>query len=191
MKNSSDDSSRPDRKTIERNRRIHMKGLCFKLSSLIPLPYHNRSKDILSQQDQIDQAAAYITQLKERIDSLKMRKELLMRNNGDQPHVGDYDTAMIDKSVYGSKRKRSALVIDLKEWDSGLDLTVISNENNKCMLYKVISILEEEGTEVVNASVSKVGNKFLHTIQAQVRICRLGVETTRVCQRLEDLACSF
>ncbi|KAI4342545.1 hypothetical protein MLD38_027162 [Melastoma candidum] len=187
-KSSRDESCKPDRKTIERNRRIHMKGLCFKLSSLIPLPYHN--KDIVSQQDQIDQAAAYITQLKERIEGLKMRKELLMRNNGDHPHMGDHNTAMIDGSAYGLKPKKSAPVIDLKEWDSGLDLTVISGENDKFMFYEVISILEEEGAEVVSASVSKVGNNFLHTIQARVRICRLGVETTRVCQRLEDLVSS-
>lgn len=29
-------SARVERKTVEKNRRIHMKTLCFKLSSLIP-----------------------------------------------------------------------------------------------------------------------------------------------------------
>lgn len=33
-----------DRKTVERNRRIHMKGLCFKLTSLVPLQHFQPSK---------------------------------------------------------------------------------------------------------------------------------------------------
>ncbi|RVW52872.1 hypothetical protein CK203_089605 [Vitis vinifera] len=36
---------KPDRKTTERNRRIHMKSLCFKLSSLIPPNQFKTSKE--------------------------------------------------------------------------------------------------------------------------------------------------
>lgn len=47
MKKSISESSRPDRKTVERNRRIHMKGLCFKLASLIPSHHFKHSKVII------------------------------------------------------------------------------------------------------------------------------------------------
>ncbi|KAI4326702.1 hypothetical protein MLD38_031989 [Melastoma candidum] len=44
------DGCKPDRKTVERNRRIHMKGLCFKLSSLIPPHHHlHRSNKVTNQ----------------------------------------------------------------------------------------------------------------------------------------------
>jgi len=36
LASASDDSTKLDRKTIERNRRIHMKSLCHQLGSLIP-----------------------------------------------------------------------------------------------------------------------------------------------------------
>lgn len=122
----------------------------------------------MSQQDQIDRAAEYITQLKERIEGLKMRKELVIRNNGLHPNDGDYNNATIYDSVYGSNPRPFAPVVDIRELDSGLDLTVISGENKNFTLYKIVSILEEEGAEVVSASVSKVGDKFFHSIHTQV-----------------------
>ena len=36
--------SKLDRKTVERNRRIHMKGLCLRLTSLVPPHYFNPSR---------------------------------------------------------------------------------------------------------------------------------------------------
>ncbi|KAJ6411730.1 hypothetical protein OIU84_008331 [Salix udensis] len=45
----------------------------------------------------------------------------------------------------------------------------------------------EEGAEVVSASYSTVGDKVFHTIHAQVRILRVGVETSRVWERLQEL----
>ena len=38
------ESMKLDRKTVERNRRIHMKALCFELASLVPSQYHKPSK---------------------------------------------------------------------------------------------------------------------------------------------------
>ncbi|KAL2515740.1 basic helix-loop-helix (bHLH) DNA-binding superfamily protein [Forsythia ovata] len=73
-----------DRKTIERNRRIIMKDLCFKLTSLIPPPHSKPAKEILSQFDQFDQAASYIKQLRERIEELKRRKRLLALRTTDE-----------------------------------------------------------------------------------------------------------
>ncbi|KAL3748299.1 hypothetical protein ACJRO7_009522 [Eucalyptus globulus] len=96
---------------------------------------------MLSQQDAAIQAtAAYINQLKERVDESKMRKELAMRSNGRQP---------------------GALV-------SGLEVTLISGVDKNSVLSEAISILKEEGAEAVCASVSIVGDKVFHTFYAQV-----------------------
>ncbi|KAF5933285.1 hypothetical protein HYC85_029456 [Camellia sinensis] len=47
MKKSSSTPEKLDRKTVERNRRIHMKALCVKLTSLIP-PNHFKPSKVLS-----------------------------------------------------------------------------------------------------------------------------------------------
>ncbi|XP_030458242.1 transcription factor bHLH168-like [Syzygium oleosum] len=188
---SSGESVKLDRKTVERNRRIHMKGLCFKLASVIP-PHHHRSasKDMLSQQDQIDRAAEYISQLKERIERLKAKKELMAarlnvsrQEEGGGPALGE-----------GPFWRASTLpVVNIREWDSGLEVTIISGSgtSKSFMLYEAIGILEEEGAEVVSASSSSIGDKVFHTLHAQVRLSRVGVETSRVSQRLHELVCSF
>ncbi|XP_034672672.1 transcription factor bHLH162-like isoform X1 [Vitis riparia] len=167
---------KPDRKTTERNRRIHMKSLCFKLSSLIPPNQFKTSKDMLSQQDQLEQAANYIKQLKERIEELKGRKELATRVSGTNNNL-------IDAVMIGLRLP----VIDLRDLGSSLEVMLISGLNKNFMLYEVISVLEEEGAEVVSASVSTVGDKVFHSLHAQVKISRVGVETSRVWQRLQEL----
>ncbi|KAI3429986.1 BHLH domain-containing protein [Psidium guajava] len=180
---SSSESIKPDRKTVERNRRIHMKGLCFKLASVVP-PHHQRrsaSKDMPSQQDQIELAAEYIAQLKERIEKLKMKKEIAAGRGGQALDGG------------GVRRASPLPVVNIRDWDSGLEVTLISGsgQSRSFMLYEVISILEEEGAEVVSASISNIGDKVFHTLHAQVRLSRVGVETSRVRQRLHELVYSF
>ncbi|OWM65391.1 transcription factor bHLH162-like isoform X2 [Punica granatum] len=183
MKKCNTDSPKPDRKTVERNRRIHMKGLCFKLASLIPPQHYKTSKDMLSQQDQLDFAAAYIKQLRDRIDGLKRRKELAMISNGlNCSGNGGSPNPMANVGV-------KLPVIELREWESGLEVSLISGVDKNFMLYEVISILHEEGAEVVSASFSTIGDKIFHTLHAQVRISRVGIETSRIWERLQELTC--
>ncbi|KAI4329555.1 hypothetical protein MLD38_027931 [Melastoma candidum] len=186
------DGSKPDRKAVERNRRIHMRGLCFKLSSLIPPHHLHRSKEMLSQQDQIDMATTYISQLKERIEGLKMMKELIAGDGGGHSGEGSRDGHAVDGGgAFQSDPNPLLPVIDLREWESGLELTLIIGESRNFGLHEVLSILEEEGAEVMSASISRVGDKVIHSIHAQERISRVGVETTRICERLRDLLYSF
>ncbi|XP_014508338.1 transcription factor bHLH162 [Vigna radiata var. radiata] len=170
-------SSKLDRKTIERNRRIHMKALCFKLVSIIPSKYLKPTKDMLSQQDQLDLAATYIKHLRERIEKLKGEKEQAMKimrptqtnNNG----IFNIDSELP--------------LLEIKELGSGIEVMLISGVNKNFMLYEVISVLEEEGVEVVAANFSTVDDKIFYTVHAQVKISRVGVEPTRVYQKLQEL----
>ncbi|KAJ8771850.1 hypothetical protein K2173_027027 [Erythroxylum novogranatense] len=175
-------SSKLDRKTVERNRRIHMKGLCFKLASLIP-PSHFKTtnKDMLSQQDQLDHAASYIKQQRERINQLKRIKEQAMISSPTGTESGTMDGVMVGLRVLP--------VVELKDLGSSIEVVLISGLNKNFMLYEAISILQEEGAEVVSASFSSVGDKVFHTLHAKVKISRVGVETTRVCERLRELVC--
>ncbi|BBH03830.1 hypothetical protein Prudu_014801 [Prunus dulcis] len=160
---SGESSSKLDRKTVERNRRIHMKGLCFKLASLVP-PQHSKasnSKDTLSQQKQLDLASSYIKQLRERIENLKERKEKGMRSQLgiDANSTIDADNAMMVRSRLP--------VLELRDSGSSIEVMLISGLNKNFMLFEVISVLEEEGAEVVSASFSTVGDKIFHSIHAQ------------------------
>ncbi|KAE8124195.1 hypothetical protein FH972_019101 [Carpinus fangiana] len=177
MMSSSSEASKLDRKMVERNRRIQMKGLCSRLSSLLPPPHHIKSsKDMLSQLDQLNLAASYIKQLRERGEELKGRKEQAMR-------IGSSSDTINDKMKIGTKLP----LIDLREFGSSIEVILITGLQKNFMLSEVLSILQEEGAEVVSASFSAVDDKVFHTIHAQVRISRLGVETSRARQRLQDL----
>ncbi|XP_038724364.1 transcription factor bHLH162-like [Tripterygium wilfordii] len=180
---SSNSRSKIDRKTVEKNRRIHMKGLCFKLAALIPHHYLKSSdKDMLSQQDQLDHATSYIRHLRERVERLNDRKERATRSKTENNLTEDHNNMMI-----GIGSTSTIPTFELRELGSIIEVILISGVIRNFMLYEVVSILEQEGAEVVSASFTTVGDKVFQTIHAQVRIPRLGVEISRVNQRLQDL----
>ncbi|RWR85594.1 transcription factor bHLH162-like protein isoform X2 [Cinnamomum micranthum f. kanehirae] len=166
-------SSKLERKTVERNRRMHMKTLCFKLASLLPSHY---TREALSQQDQLDQAAAYIKKLRENIEGLKERRALAA-------HIVGINKDMSD----GMMIEFRTPVIEVKDLGSTVEVVLISGLNRNFMFCDVISVLEEEGAEVVNASFSQVANKIFHIIHSQVTSSRVGFESERVYERLKEL----
>ena len=115
---------------------------------------------MLSQLDQLDLAASYIKQLRERVEQLKGRKEQAMR-------IGSSSDTINDKMKIGTKLP----LIDLREFGSSIEVILITGLQKNFMLSEVLSILQEEGAEVVSASFSAVNDKVFHTIHAQV-LCR-------------------
>ncbi|XVE54945.1 hypothetical protein DITRI_Ditri03aG0122200 [Diplodiscus trichospermus] len=174
-----DSTAKPERKTVEKNRRIQLKTLCFKLASLIPHHHFKPSKEIVSQQDQLDLAAAYIKHLRERIEKLKEMKEQVMKSM----EAASSSSMMKTSASVGL----SLPVVELRDLGSSIEVILITGLNKNFMLYEAITIIEQEGGEVVSASFSTVGGKIFHTLHAQAKISRVGVETTRVCQRLQEL----
>ncbi|XP_061956164.1 transcription factor bHLH162-like [Populus nigra] len=134
---------------------------------------------MLSQQDQLELAACYIKQLRERVEGLKRVKE--------------------EQAITTTRTSSSAMtsmmiglrlpVVELRDFGSTIEVVLISGLNKNFMFYEVINVLSDEGVEVISASYSTVGDKVFHTIHAQVRISRVGVETSRVCERLQELIC--
>ncbi|KAK6261172.1 hypothetical protein QUC31_006988 [Theobroma cacao] len=171
------EASKPDRKTIERNRRIHMKALCFKLASLVPQQRFKPSKEIVSQTDQLDLAVAYIKHLRERIEKLKVIKEQMMKSVEASSNI-------MNNNASGGL---GLPVVEIRDLGSSIEVILISGLNKNFMLYEVIGILEQEGAEVVSASFSTVGGKIFHNLHAQVKISRVGVDTSTVFQRLQEL----
>ncbi|KAI3836082.1 hypothetical protein MKW98_016386 [Papaver atlanticum] len=189
-----------DRKTIEKNRRIQMKALCFKLASLITpktsTVVHQKqssNKDACKPRtDQFDYAAAYIQDLRKRIDELK-RKKRGMIHCGEQEIIStksstssfsSYSTStMTDTNLAGANLP----LLEVKDLEDAMVVVVVTGLNKNFMLYELITILEEHGAEVVSANFATVNDKIYHTIHSQVRCSRLGVETTMIHDKLKEL----
>ncbi|XP_049367204.1 transcription factor bHLH162-like [Solanum verrucosum] len=171
-----------DRKTQEKNRRIQMKYLSSKLFSLIPPHHHHYStKDMVTQQDQIDQAITYIEKLKERVDVLKRRKDKIIAQGTSD------DSKKFMPSTSCSTIKIP--MIEVRELGSTIEVILVSCLRKKFTMQEVIIILEQEGAQVVTANFSTIGDKVYYTIHAQVKITRLGVDASRVYSRLQNLIC--
>ncbi|KAK6924868.1 Myc-type, basic helix-loop-helix (bHLH) domain [Dillenia turbinata] len=151
-------NSKLDRKIVERNRRIHMKGLCSQLTSLIPSHYFKTSKEMLPQQDQLDVATTYIMQLKEKVEELKKKKQRLTMDN-EQGGLDPSDSMRIGLQLP---------MLEIRDYKLGLEVNLISGLRKNFMLSEVITVLEEEGASVVSASLSTEGNKVFHILHAQV-----------------------
>lgn len=172
---SSSSSNKVERKVVEKNRRIHMKNLCFKLSSLLPRNHVNFSKESLAQHDHLDQAATYIKHMREKIERLKQKKRYIMGE-------------ITDKELNRELSVEFGLpVIEVRVQDSILEVVLVTGTSRKFKFYEVIAALEEEGAEVINASFSVVNDKIFYTIQSQAVSSRIGVEASRVSERLKQL----
>lgn len=132
-------------------------------------------QDAATQLDQLDSAAAYIKQLKERIESLKRRKE----------GGGKVGAAAAGSGAAAAVRMP---VLEVRCQDGAtLDVVLISAAGRPFKLHEVITALEEEGAEVVSASFSVVGDKIFYTIHSQALSSRIGLDADRVSERLHDL----
>ncbi|KAK4427150.1 Transcription factor [Sesamum alatum] len=176
---SSGRSCKLEKKTIEKNRRIKMKSLCVKLVSLIP-DHHFKQLKELSQQDQLEQATSYIKSLSERVEELRRRKtQGVMMSSADPTTSNKTSTGIMG----GSKLP----ILEIRELGSNLEVVLISGLCKNFMLHQVISILEQEGAEVVNANLSNIDGLIIHTIHAQVKVSRIGVDGSRIRARIQEL----
>ncbi|KAA8533142.1 hypothetical protein F0562_033325 [Nyssa sinensis] len=169
---SSNTSFKLDRSAMEKKRRMQMKDLLSSLASLIPAhPYKQR----LASPTLVDQATGYIKQLKEDVEELKRRKEELIK---------DDDQNSIKNNTEGSRLP----VLAVRDTGTTLEVNLITGLNKNFMLREILSILEDEGTAtVVSASYSTVGDKIFYTIYSEAIWSRIGMETSRVLERLEKL----
>ncbi|KAF3326810.1 Helix-loop-helix DNA-binding domain-containing protein [Carex littledalei] len=125
---------KPDRKTVEKNRRIYIKSLYSKLETLLP----SATKDGFAQSipDCIIGAADYITELRESVEKLRERK---------RQHIALDST----NSVLTKLLPR----IEVQELSRGLKAVKVNiiSRNNNSGFYNTIRLLEEEGVKVLNA----------------------------------------
>ncbi|KAL3617134.1 hypothetical protein CASFOL_039528 [Castilleja foliolosa] len=140
-------STRADRKTIEKNRRNQMKVLYSKLNSLVP---HQSSRGVVSIPDQLEGATNYIKELQFNLEKMKQKKERLVE---------------ISANLSTNTNLPS---IDVRVMGSALEVVLISGQNCQFMLSEIIQMLHEEGADVVNASFYVLDSSFFHTIHCKI-----------------------
>ncbi|TVU31368.1 hypothetical protein EJB05_23051, partial [Eragrostis curvula] len=163
-----------ERKEVERWRRQQMKELCTKLGSLIPKKDYS-SKGKMTQSDILDAAAAYVKDLKERVDELEAKRSSADRLLAAMGEGGPSTSAAMLKSRggwsgEGNKETMAApmvVVQHLPPDGSSLDIVMIGGVEHPVKLHELITVLEEEGAEVINANVSAAGRKIFCTVHAK------------------------
>ncbi|KAI7748002.1 hypothetical protein M8C21_017398, partial [Ambrosia artemisiifolia] len=158
--NPSSSTSRVDRRTIEKNRRIQMKALYSKLHSLVP---HESSRDIISLPDQLQEAANYIKKLQIKLERMKEEKDNLMRMKNLKINPNKNITA--SSLMVGQQRTPQ---IDVREIGSSLEAILITGVDFQFLFSETIRVIHEEGFDVVNANFSIINDMVVHTIHAQI-----------------------
>ncbi|KAJ4724494.1 Transcription factor like [Melia azedarach] len=133
-------ASRAQRNMKEKNRRMEMRDLLLMLASLVP-PQPSK----LSVSELVDRAISYIMQLQKKIEKLKRRRALLR---------GDHATS--------SSSSRMLPIMNLTTMDSTLEVNLICGLTNRnFMWYEIISVLEDEGAEVIDATQLNTGDRII------------------------------
>ncbi|KAI9377192.1 hypothetical protein POPTR_019G034700v4 [Populus trichocarpa] len=153
-------STKTERKVSEKNRRNQMKTLYSKLNSLLP---DKESTEKQPLPDQIDEAISYIKSLEEKLEKTKEKKESLTFATSKSPKL------------------------KIQETGSALEIVFTSGLDNQFLFYEIISILHEEGVEVVSANSQALGDSFFHVVHAQMKESADGLGAARVTGRLNRL----
>ncbi|PSS10230.1 Transcription factor bHLH36 like [Actinidia chinensis var. chinensis] len=173
---SSSTRTRIDRKTIEKNRRNHMKALFSKLHSLVP--HHHTSREAMSLADHIDEAANYIKNLEKHLEKLRQKRDRLVA-------IAKQNIASMSCAENVGLRPPQ---IEVHEMGSALTVVLVTGLNYKFMFNETIRVLHEEGAEIVNAGFSVVDDTVFHTIHSKVGESGLGSGAARVSERLKKFA---
>ncbi|XP_038888628.1 transcription factor bHLH162-like [Benincasa hispida] len=171
---SSSSAAKIERRIIEKNRRNQMKNLCSQLNSLLP---NHDSKDIsLPLPDQIDEAIKYIKELEKKVSSAKEKKNQLQGKNKSSINM--------DSS---SSSSSASPQLNIHQMGKSVEIVLSSGLDNQYLFCETLRILQEEGTEVINASFSVSGNSVFHTIHAQLGDSMVEFGVTKATERLKRL----
>ncbi|KAL6888950.1 hypothetical protein ACP4OV_009976 [Aristida adscensionis] len=182
-------ANKPDRKTVERNRRNQMNALYGRLDTLVragaatppaAMGAHGvaaaAAAAAATRPDRLEEAAAYIRRTAERVEMLKERKRELTTGRGGAP-----------SSSQGSGSGSSAVAaeVEVQHLGSGLHAILVAGAppSDGASFHRAVRAVEEAGGEVQNAHFSVVGARAVYTIHTLVSQEQGGIE--RVVQRLK------
>ncbi|XP_017970716.1 PREDICTED: uncharacterized protein LOC18609444 [Theobroma cacao] len=157
--------TRINRNLIERERRSQMKVLCSNLFALLP-PHPTK----MSIHELVERATIYVNQLQQRTEELKQMKAQLEEGQ--------------------STATRISPVINITDLDSTIQVNLVAGTDMNFALCDIISILEEEGAQVLSATYHNVRNKVVLSLHSQAAYSRIGIQNSRVRDRLKRLQIS-
>lgn len=102
----------------------------------------------------LDKATSYIKQLQENEERLKRRKEQL---KGEE------------KTTCNTSTDELRTKMTIRHYDSTVEVNLICALDKNFLLHEVISVLQEEAAEVVEASQHTAGDKLIFIIKSKVR----------------------
>ncbi|XP_044466796.1 transcription factor bHLH167-like [Mangifera indica] len=167
MEPSNHSSSRIQKNMKERDRRMYMKDQLSQLASLIPLQSARFTVPEI-----LDKATSYIKQLQENEERLKRRKEQL---KGEE------------KTTCNTSTDELRTKMTIRHYDSTVEVNLICALDKNFLLHEVISVLQEEAAEVVEASQHTAGDKLIFIIKSKATSPRIGIEVSRIEQKLKEL----
>lgn len=170
---SASNTSKVERKCIEKNRRLLMKTLCSQLVSIIPV----QQPAVATKNDQLDLAIEYIKELKERIQCMKDNMTTSKRG-------GDKNMETKDEMLTCS------ISVSIEERYSGTFESIVIRglRSTNFILSEVVRLLGEEGLAIINFSFSSTRDSTVFlTIHTQVICARIGVDIARLRERLTRL----
>ncbi|KAJ0229130.1 Transcription factor bHLH168 [Hirschfeldia incana] len=150
----------------EKERRMRMKHLFSTLSSHVS-PTHRLSVPQL-----IDHSASYMIQLKEKVNNLRDKKKTLLGEVGNHSEGSSFVLPKLSICSRGSIINMN-LIMDLNM--------------KRVMLHELVSVFEEEGARVMSANLQNLNDRITYTITAQAIICRIGIDPSRIEERLRDI----
>jgi hypothetical protein len=198
--------SKPERKTVERNRRNQMNALYYRLDTLVgaggapspavrahasqfshltrvhpshlKLPLFLRiQQPAATRPERLGEAAAYISRTAERVEQLRERKRQLTAARTTQQNVG---------SSAGSS-SAALPEVTVQHLGSGLHAILVTGAptGDGASFHRAVRAVEEAGGEVQNAHFSVVGAKAVYTIHTLVS------SIVNHCRRLHTLIAIF
>ncbi|KAG9448821.1 hypothetical protein H6P81_008786 [Aristolochia fimbriata] len=200
-------AGKPDRKTVERRRRMQMNSLCLKLASLVPkdsstsrrrLLYVDGEEisetllqETLSKPDLFEQAVDYIKNLQKRMEVLNAKKEeAALARNYKENIMGAGEMALTMQTAAGSVVNTAfPPVVEVRESNSILEVFLVDDRLHcKFTMSQVVKVLEDEGAEIVHAQYSALASdKVFLVLHAKATVSRLGVEGESVLKKLKQL----
>jgi hypothetical protein len=133
----------------------------------------------MTQLGSLDEAAAYIKKLKERVDELQQKRrsaQLLASTRGggigaSVATMNGDDAGSSEEAAVIVEDEAVAPVVEVRHHPDGssLDVVLISSVERPFKMHEVVTVLEEEGAEIINANFSVAGQKLFYTIHSRVQ----------------------
>ncbi|KAL1531469.1 transcription factor bHLH120-like protein [Salvia divinorum] len=145
--NGSSDSKKSAHRFIEKQRRQEMSALYASLRSLLPLEYIKGKRAV---SDHMHQAANYISDMKKKIEEMKLRRGIL--RNVDQKDSNGRDS--------------SSYCVKMNSFRDGFEILISSKECSP--LSTVLGNLIDRNLDVVSCVSSRGDGCYLHKIHVEI-----------------------